>query len=85
MPTKSHRSVGDTVPLIVTSLIISTSLLHVVNYFSKIVDNLEQAMRTQRLDGLFADLLQVVRFLRVDKASISLPGASNNEIKQVNS
>ena len=42
-------------------------------------------MRTQRLDGLFADLLQVVRFLRVDKASISLPGASNNEIKQVNS
>ena len=32
---------------------------------SKLVDNLEQAVRTQLVDGLFADLLQVVRFLRV--------------------
>ena len=32
---------------------------------SKLVDDLEQAMRTQLVDGLFADLLQVVRFLHV--------------------
>ena len=32
---------------------------------NKLVDNLEQAVRTQLVDGLFADLLQVVRFLRV--------------------
>ena len=31
---------------------------------SKLVENLEQAMRTQLVDGLFASLLQVVRFLR---------------------
>ena len=33
--------------------------------FSKLVDNLEQAVRTHLVDGLFADLLQAVRFLRV--------------------
>ena len=32
---------------------------------SKLVDNLQQAVRTQLVDGLFAGLLQVVRFLRV--------------------
>ena len=32
---------------------------------SKLVDNFKQAVRTQLVDGLFADLLQVVRFLRV--------------------
>ena len=32
---------------------------------SKLVDNLGQAMRTQLVDSLYADLLQVVRFLRV--------------------
>ena len=31
---------------------------------SKLVDNLLQAVRTQLVDGLFADLLQVLRFLR---------------------
>jgi hypothetical protein len=39
----------------------SSSLLQVV----KIVDNLGQAVRTQLVDGLLADLLQDVRFLRV--------------------
>jgi hypothetical protein len=32
---------------------------------SKLVDNLEKAVRTQLVDGLLADLLQDVRFLRV--------------------
>jgi uncharacterized membrane protein YbaN (DUF454 family) len=32
---------------------------------SKLVDNLGQAVRTQLVDGLFADLLQDTRFLRV--------------------
>jgi hypothetical protein len=32
---------------------------------SKLVDNLGQAVRTQRADDLLADLLQDVRFLRV--------------------
>ena len=32
---------------------------------SKLVDNLEQGVQTQLVDGLFADLLQVVRFLCV--------------------
>ena len=32
---------------------------------SKLVDNLGQAVRTQRADGLLPDLLQDVRFLRV--------------------
>ena len=32
---------------------------------SKLVDNLGQAVRTQLVDGLLADLLQDVRFLRV--------------------
>ena len=31
----------------------------------KLVDSLEQAVRTKLVDGLFADLLKVVRFLRV--------------------
>ena len=30
-----------------------------------LVDNLGQAVRTQLVDGLLADLLQAVRFLRV--------------------
>jgi hypothetical protein len=33
--------------------------------YSKRVDNLGQAVRTQLVDGLLADLLQDVRFLRV--------------------
>ena len=33
--------------------------------FVKFVDNLVQAVRTHLVDGLSADLLQVVRFLRV--------------------
>ena len=32
---------------------------------AKLVDNLEQAVRRQLVDGLSTDLLQVVRFLRV--------------------
>jgi hypothetical protein len=32
---------------------------------SKFVDNLGQAVRTQLVDGLLADLLQDVRFLRM--------------------
>ena len=32
---------------------------------SRLVDNLQQAVQTQLVDGLFADLVQVVRFLRV--------------------
>ena len=35
--------------------------------FSKLVDKLEHVVRTQLVDGLFADLLHVVRFLRVYK------------------
>ena len=34
------------------------------------MDNLGQAVRTQLVDGLFADLLQVVRFLRVYGAAL---------------
>jgi hypothetical protein len=33
--------------------------------YSKLVDNLGQAVRTQLVDGLLADLLQDARFLRV--------------------
>jgi hypothetical protein len=33
-------------------------LLQVVNSLSKLVDNLGQAVRTQLVDGLLADLLQ---------------------------
>jgi hypothetical protein len=33
--------------------------------YSKLVDNLGQAVRTQLVDGLLADLLQDLRFLRV--------------------
>jgi hypothetical protein len=33
--------------------------------WSKLVDNLGQAVRTQLVDGLLADLLQDVRFFRV--------------------
>jgi hypothetical protein len=32
---------------------------------TKLVDNLQQAVRRQLVDGLLADLLQDVRFLRV--------------------
>jgi hypothetical protein len=42
--------------------IISTKLL--TSCF-KVVDNLGQEVRTQLVDGLWADLLQDVRFLRV--------------------
>ena len=35
---------------------------------SKLVDNLGQAVRTQLVDGLLADLLQNVRFLRVQSS-----------------
>ena len=42
-------------------VIVSTRLLGVVI----IVDNLGQAVRTQPVDGLLADLLQDVRFLGV--------------------
>jgi hypothetical protein len=47
-----------------TSLIISTSLLQAVNLTSCsiLVDNLWQAVRTQLVDGLLADLLQDVKF-----------------------
>jgi hypothetical protein len=44
------------------SLIMPSSLLQA---YSKLVDNLRQAVRTQLVDGLLADLLQDVRFLRV--------------------
>ena len=37
----------------------------VVTSCSKLVDNLGQAVRTQLVDGLLADLLQDARFLRV--------------------
>jgi hypothetical protein len=45
-----------------TSLIILTRLL---TPCSKLVDNLGQAVQTQLVDGLLADLLQDVRFLGV--------------------
>ena len=49
-----------------TNLIVSTRLLQIViTACSKLVDNLGQAVRTQLVDGLLADLLQDVRFLRV--------------------
>ena len=48
---------------------------------SKFVDNLGQAVRTQLVDGLLADLLQDVRFLRMYSnwlltACISLVGTT---------
>jgi hypothetical protein len=48
-----------------TSLIISTRLLQLLTACSILEDNLGQAVRTQLVDGLLADLLQDVRFLRV--------------------
>jgi hypothetical protein len=45
-----------------TSLIISTRLLQIVISLFQIVDNLGQAVRTQLVDGLLADLLQDVSF-----------------------
>ena len=42
---------------------ISTRLLQLLITCSKLVDNLGQAVRTQLVDGLSADLLQDVRFL----------------------
>ena len=36
---------------------------------SKLVENLGQAVRTQLVDGLLADLLQDVRFLHVKRTS----------------
>ena len=38
--------------------------------FQTFVDNLGQSVRTQLVDGLLADLLQDVRFLRVSLLSI---------------
>jgi hypothetical protein len=46
-----------------TSLIISTRLFKLLTACSKLVDNLGQAVRTQLVDGLLANLLQDVRFL----------------------
>jgi uncharacterized membrane protein len=48
-----------------TNLIISTRLLQLLTACSKLVDNLGQAVRTQLVDGLLADLLQDTRFLRL--------------------
>jgi hypothetical protein len=48
-----------------TSLIMSSSLLKLLTACSELVDNLGHAVRTQLVDGLLADLLQGVRFLRV--------------------
>jgi hypothetical protein len=39
---------------------------------SKLVDKLGQAVRTQLVDGLLADLLQDVRFLRVYVLSVGI-------------
>ena len=53
-------------------MIISTSL-------SQVVNNLEQAVRTQLVEALFADVLQVVIFLRVylaDLIASNRPGTS---------
>ena len=38
----------------------------------KLVDNLGQAVRTQLVDGLLADLLQYARFLRVSRVLLVL-------------
>jgi hypothetical protein len=38
--------------------------------YSKLVDNLGQAVRTQLVDGLLADLLQDLRFLRVYESPV---------------
>jgi hypothetical protein len=46
-------------------------LLQLLTSCSKLVDNLGQAVRTQLVDGLLADLLQDVRFLRVYTRKIS--------------
>ena len=40
--------------------------------FSKVVDNLGQAVRTQFVDGLLTDLLQDVRFLRRQQVVLTL-------------
>ena len=50
---------------LVTSLIISTRLLPIVNSLFQTVDNLWQAVRRQLVDGLLTNLLQDVRVLRV--------------------
>jgi hypothetical protein len=48
---------SDNINKVVTKLLTSCSIF---------VDNLGQAVRTQLVDGLLADLLQDVRFLRVN-------------------
>jgi hypothetical protein len=46
--------------------IVLTSLIQVIiAACSKLVEHLGQAVRTQLVDGLLADLLQDVRFLRL--------------------
>jgi hypothetical protein len=45
---------------------------------SKLVDNLGQAVRTQLVDGLLADLLQDVRFLHVYDDTIKQNRTENN-------
>jgi hypothetical protein len=58
----------DRVELVGTTLqqvIISTRLLQLLTACFKLVDNLGQAVRTQLVDGLLADLLQDVKFVCV--------------------
>ena len=43
----------------------SDNIKKLITACSKLVDNLGQAVRTQLVDDLLADLLQDVRFLRV--------------------
>jgi hypothetical protein len=43
----------------------SNNIKKLITVCSKLVDNLGQAVRTQFVDDLLADLLQDVRFLRV--------------------
>ena len=48
-----------------TSLIFPSRLLQVFKMFFQAVDILGQAVRTQLVEGLWTDLLDVVRFLHV--------------------
>jgi hypothetical protein len=50
--------------------LVGTTKSNSIDNINKVVDNLGQAVRTQLIDGLSADLLQDVRFLRVYESQL---------------
>jgi hypothetical protein len=59
---------SDNINKVVTSLLQACYKLLIA--CSKLVDNLGQAVRTQLVDDLLADLLQDVRFLRIIRTTL---------------